>query len=95
MLFAVISTQEQGVMSSLERLEERRARGLNEVRELESLTARRPLFGFEERSLQRSRSLVKEMDEAIRALRGGHPDALRLPRALPAGARFGVLADPT
>ena len=52
----------------LEILEMRRLRGLSEVRELEALRARRPLLGFEERSLRRSQSLVKEMDDQIREL---------------------------
>jgi len=52
-------------MTTLKRMEERRQRALIEVHDLESLNARRPLYGYEERSLRRSRGLVAEMDEAI------------------------------
>jgi len=55
-------------MTTLERLEARRRRGLDEVRDLQGVQSQRPLLGFEERSLHRSRCLVAEMDDAIRAL---------------------------
>lgn len=55
---------------ALEVLEARRLRGLREVLELEALQAQRPLLGFEQRSLRRSLSLVREMDDQIRTLLG-------------------------
>ncbi len=52
----------------LQVLEERRLRGLLELRDLEAVRLQRPLLGFEERALRRSQSLVQEMDARIREL---------------------------
>ena len=72
----------------LEMLEMRRLRGVSEVRDLEALRARRPLLGFEQRSLHRSQSLVKEMDDQIRELL----NAPAAPPAEPARKTFDLLA---
>ena len=55
-------------MTTLVSLEERRQRGLHEIRELESLKRQRPLLDFEERALRKSLALVIEMDRAIESL---------------------------
>lgn len=60
-------------LSPLQSLEQRRQRGLQEVASLEALLAQRPLLGFEARSLQRSSSLVREMDDQIGMLLATEP----------------------
>ncbi len=62
------SSDSTGGRPSLDSLEGRRRRGLVEVRDLEAVRAQRPLLPYEERSLRRSLSLVREMDDQIRAL---------------------------
>lgn len=58
-------------MSTLYSLEERRQRGLHEIRELEALKRQRPLLHFEERALRKNLELVQAMDDAIESLLAG------------------------
>ena len=62
---AASETMDGAPMSTLEAMQQRRLRGLDEMHELETLRLCRPLHGYEERCLRRSRSLVLEMDAKL------------------------------